>query len=154
MPALRPMVVELPWDANRRSSPASLDEDSFLNVEGLLDRWISLSILGGLVIGSGWLVLLLYTHTIGTSIPGPWFVSIGILEMFFGLFLAYVVYPPALWAVGVGSALTVVLGAILALEGNALAGLLGTLCLAAGAVLTAVGLLYAIRAWEFVHRSV
>lgn len=153
MPTLRPMVVELPWDADVQRSPVISDEAAFSYEEDRLDQWIPVGILGGMVIGSALLVLLVNPQGNGTNIPGPFFVSIGILEMFFGVFLVYVVYPPAIWAVSVGSVLTVVAGVVLAFEGVRLAMLLGAVFLVVGAVLAAVGLLNAVRAWRVIARG-
>lgn len=148
MPGDRALVFESPFA--RDSTP--IEETAYSDDQDLIDRWASLAVLGGLAIGASLLVLVpILSHGVVPS--GISIAAIGCLELFFGVFLIYVVYPPVLWATALGSGLTVALGLLLALGGGMHAWLVGTAYLAMGASLATVGTLRSVHAWRIASQA-
>jgi hypothetical protein len=148
LPANQPRIVLTPFA--RESTP--IEETAYSDEEDLLDRWVSVAVLGGLAVASSLLVLVPGLQ--GGGVPsGISLVAIGGLELFFGAFLVYVVYPPVLWAAALGSGLTAVEGAFLMATGGAAAWLICFVYLLAGGSLATAGTLYAFRTWRIFSRD-
>lgn len=147
VPANRPLVVSIGPEEGSRRSFASVDDSDFSDEQDVLERWIATAVLGGLILATSLLTLIPVIQG-GSPPSGVSLVAGGALELFFGLFLVYVVFPSALWATALACLLTILDGIGLIVGGEGVAPLAGIGLFLAGVGLASLGTLRAVRTWR------